>query len=65
MSKRINQQRTGKLSTDSKQRVNDERINAEDKQNYQQGRTEAERIEPQPQEALDAVQERRDDKAGS
>lgn len=62
MGKRPDQIHKDKLSTDYKQRTDDERINAEDKQNFQEGRVEAKIPEGGLNPALEDLQARRAEK---
>ena len=62
MGKRPDQIHKDKLSTDYKQRTDDERINAEDKQNYQEGRIDAKIPEGGLNPALEDLQAKRAEK---
>jgi hypothetical protein len=59
MSKRPDQTHKDKLSTDYKQRTDDERINAEDKQNFQESRADSKIPEGGLNPALEDLQAKR------
>jgi hypothetical protein len=59
MSKRPDQIHKDKLSTDYKQRTDDERINAEDKQNFQESRSDSKIPEGGLNPALEDLQAKR------
>lgn len=59
MGKHEDQVRKDKLSTDYKERPEDERINTEDKQNFQESRAESKIPERGENPALKALQEKR------
>ena len=63
MGKHTDQVRKDKLSTDYKQRPDDERINAEDKQNFQESRAESMIPERGENPALEELQAKRAEQA--